>query len=112
MLYALRRRDGGVDAASGGTWLAPDGTIRTLGASDYRIEVLDRWQSPRGGTYPARWRLDVPPLALDVEVRPVLANQEVGLATRYWEGAVDFEGTRAGERSAGRGYVELVGYAR
>ena len=110
MLYALRLRGGGTDALSGGTWLAPDGTIRTLEARDYGIEVLDTWESPRGARYPARWRLRVAPLALEVEVRPVLADQELASQPRYWEGAVDFTGTRGAERAQGRGYVELVGY--
>jgi predicted secreted hydrolase len=112
MLYALRLRGGGLDPMSGGTWLAPDGSTRTLGAADYRIDVLDRWESPRGGRYPARWRVRAAPLALDLEVQPVLADQELGAAPRYWEGAVDVSGTRADARVGGRGYVELVGYAR
>jgi predicted secreted hydrolase len=74
--------------------------------------VLDRWTSPRGGRYPARWRLRVPSLALDLEVEPVIAEQELATDPRYWEGAVDARGKREGESVAGRGYVELVGYAR
>ena len=55
--------------------------------------------------------LGVPAVALDVDVRPVLADQELGTAPRYWEGAVDVTGTLAGQKTGGRGYVELVGYA-
>ena len=64
-----------------------------------------------GGTYPARWRLRSAKLGLDVEVTPVLANQELFTTVRYWEGAVDISGTRNGEPLSGRGYVELTGYA-
>jgi predicted secreted hydrolase len=46
-----------------------------------------------------------------VSVRPVLADQELRTTPDYWEGAVDVSGTRAGQNIAGRGYVELVGYA-
>jgi predicted secreted hydrolase len=53
----------------------------------------------------------VPSLQLDVDVRPVLANQELGTTPHYWEGAVDVSGTHAGQNASGRGYVELVGYA-
>jgi predicted secreted hydrolase len=54
----------------------------------------------------------VPALALDLEVRPVLADQELTGRPPYWEGAVDVSGTRGAKRLTGRGYVELVGYAK
>ena len=70
------------------------------------IEPIATWTSPRSGAvYPARWRLTVPSESIELEVRPVLADQELDLAFRYWEGAVDVTGT-----AAGRGYVELTGY--
>jgi predicted secreted hydrolase len=111
MLYALRRRDGSTDPASAGSVIAADGTSQPLLASDFAIEVLDRWASPRGGLYPARWRLRVPSAGLDLEVVPVMADQELDTTPRYWEGAVDVRDQTAGGRAAGRGFVELVGYA-
>ena len=74
------------------------------------IDVSDQWTSPRGGRYPSRWRVRVPSTGLDVEVHPVLADQELGTRPRYWEGAVDLRGKQSGREIAGRGYVELVGY--
>lgn len=112
MFYALRTEDGTRDPHSAGTWLAPDGTMRSLANEDVRIEVQDHWDSPRGGRYPARWRLQVPSLALDVDVRPRLADQELQTDPRYWEGAATISGMRAGKAVKGRAYVELVGYAR
>jgi predicted secreted hydrolase len=53
----------------------------------------------------------IPTEGIDVDVRPVLANQELITSARYWEGAVDVTGASAGQKTAGRGYVELVGYA-
>jgi predicted secreted hydrolase len=32
-------------------------------------------------------------------------------SVKYWEGAVDVKGTRAGAPIAGRGYLEMTGYA-
>jgi predicted secreted hydrolase len=49
---------------------------------------------------------------LDLRVRPVLADQELNLWVRYWEGAVDVTGSSRGRTVTGRGYVELTGYAR
>lgn len=112
MFYRLRRRDGASDPLSAGTVVAADGTSRSLGAADCQLAVVDRWRSPRGGTfYPARWRLRLPAEDIDLEVTPLLADQELDLSVRYWEGAVSVRGTSAGRPIAGRGYVELTGYA-
>jgi predicted secreted hydrolase len=112
MLYRLRRRDGGISPESQGTLVAADGAARVLDRDAVEVVVLDHWTSPRGGTrYPARWRLRVPAANLDVVVTPLLRDQELDLAVRYWEGAVQVEGTADGRPLAGAGYVELVGYA-
>ncbi len=111
MFYQLRRDDGSRDVHSGGTWTAADGQARKLAADDVDIEVLGSWQSPDGGAYPSGWRLGVTELGLTLEVEPVLADQELLTLVRYWEGAVDVRGTRDDRTLAGRGYVELTGYA-
>lgn len=112
MFYSLRDRDGAQDPFSAGTWVDPSGRPRALGHDAVRVEVLKHWTDAGGVRYPSRWRLLVPPLALALEVQPVLANQELVTAPRYWEGAVNVAGTRAGKPIGGRGYVELAGYAR
>jgi predicted secreted hydrolase len=113
MVYRLRRRDGGVSPESQGTLVGADGASRPLDRDAVEVSVLDHWTSPRGGTrYPARWRLRVPAADLDLAVTPLIADQELDLAVRYWEGAVEIEGTGAGAPVRGAGYVELVGYAR
>ena len=112
MFYRLRQRDGGIAPQSGGTLVGVDGTTRTLDRDAVEILVRDHWTSPRGGTrYPALWRLRVPSARLDVTVTPLIPDQELDLAVRYWEGAVRVEGTTDGRAVAGSGYVELVGYA-
>jgi predicted secreted hydrolase len=112
MFYSLRNKDGSREAHSAGTWVSSDGRTRALASADVEIDVGDHWDSPRGGRYPARWRVRIPSLALDVDVRPVLANQELDTSPRYWEGAVDVSGMHGATKTAGRGYVELVGYSR
>jgi predicted secreted hydrolase len=110
MFYSLRTQGGARDPNSAGTWIDASGHGRPLAADQVLIDVGDHWTSPRGGRYPSRWRVRVPSAGLDVEVRPVLADQELGTRPRYWEGAVDLRGTESGRDIAGRGYVELVGY--
>lgn len=112
MVYQLRRRDGSVDPASRGTIVRADGGSRGLLPEAIEIEVRGHWASPRDGTrYPARWRLRIPSEGLDLEVTPHLADQELNLGVRYWEGAVRVGGVARGARVDGHGYVELTGYA-
>jgi predicted secreted hydrolase len=112
MFYALRDRDGRREAHSAGTWMAPDGNLRALTDADVGIAVNSTWRNGSGDRYPAGWHIRVPALTLDLRVRPVLADQELQTTPRYWEGAVDVSGERAGTSLSGRGYVELVGYAQ
>jgi predicted secreted hydrolase len=50
-------------------------------------------------------------LGLDVTVTPLLADQELPVTVRYWEGAVAVKGQRANQPIQGKGYLEMTGYA-
>jgi predicted secreted hydrolase len=110
MFYQLRRKDGAIDPFSSGALIDPDGQTVPLRGNDVSIEVLETWQSPRGGRYPSRWRLRIPSRDMDMVIRPLQADQELDLSVRYWEGAVDFTGRQDGIEISGHGYVELTGY--
>jgi predicted secreted hydrolase len=112
MFYALRDRDGRRDAHSAGTFIDAAGHATPLLNDDVDIEVLRHWRSPRGGAYPAQWNLSVRSLGLQLQVTPLLADQELATQPRYWEGAVQVAGRRRGAAIGARGYVELVGYAQ
>lgn len=116
MIYRIRRRDGSIDAASGGTWIRTDGSSMSLAREAIAVAALDHWRSPQSGAlYPARWRISAPSLGLAVEVTPTIPDQE--LVTRastqvtYWEGSVTVQGEREGRSVSGAGYAELTGYA-
>lgn len=111
MFYLLRRKDGSADPFSGGALIDRAGRSTPLGRDDVELAVLDHWHSPRGGRYPARWRLRVTSRDLTLDIRPVIPDQELAASVRYWEGAVDVAGSLGTRPVAGRGYVELVGYA-
>ena len=111
MAYVLRGTDGQPDPYSAGTFVSREGVGRALGADDIALEVLDYWTNEAGDRYPSGWRLEIAGEDLVVEIQPVLDNQELITNVRYWEGAVDVSGRRAGSAVSGRGYVELTGYA-
>ena len=111
MLYNIRNRDGTADSNSSGTLSRDAAAAVELKQDDFEIEVNNTWQSPQGGTYPSGWTVRVPEHGLELNVAPVIADQELFTTVRYWEGAVDVTGTHGGERISGRGYVELTGYA-
>jgi predicted secreted hydrolase len=70
-------------------------------------------------TYPVQWKITVPKLGLDLDVKTRLASQELTgaasngtLTPSYWEGAVSYDGTRSGAKIQGAGYLEMTGYDR
>ncbi len=112
MLFQIRRDDGTLQPASSGSFIHPDGSVQHLNLEQWQLEVLDNWTSPSSGArYPAGWRLQIPEIGLELEGRPLMSNQELNVSSTYWEGAVDFDGTRNGEPIKAQGYVEMTGYA-
>ena len=111
MLYVLR---GNADdpTAVYGTQVLADGSTHDLLPGAVRAETIGQWTSPHtGAVYPSGWHLTLPDGAT-VNVKPVLADQELYFpgssqgSLAYWEGAVTVSGDRSGV-----GYVELTGYA-
>ena len=116
MLYLMRRKDGSVDPYSSGTLVRADGTTRHLNLIDYRVEILDRWKSPKSGAaYPMKWRVAIPTETIELEITPAFPDQELitNHSTRvtYWEGAVRINGSIGEKPVGGSGYVEMTGYA-
>jgi len=48
---------------------------------------------------------------LNLDTRPLVADQELDVSVRYWEGAVDVSGHCGATEIRGQGYLELAGYA-
>jgi len=112
MFYNIRKIDGSQGRYSAGTYVFADGRAQHLSRDDVVIRVTGQWQSPLGGTYPARWEMEVPSHDLSLSIAPVIPNQELITTVRYWEGAVDVSGKHGTQNITGRGYVELTGYSR
>jgi len=111
MFYQLRRKDGQADTLSSGSLILADNTKIPLNPKAVAIESLDSWKSPHSKiTYPSRWHLAIPDQNLELDIVPLIKDQELNVSYRYWEGAVSVTGTKNGKPISGQGYVELAGY--
>jgi predicted secreted hydrolase len=106
MFYQLRTREGEMHAFSRGVLVEKDGGVHELSPAQVMLTPLRYWQADDGTAYPVEWRLQVPGLELDLSVQASLDDQLMDHTVQYWEGAVDVSGSHAG-----RGYLELSGYA-
>ena len=116
MIYFLRKHNGELSPASSGTYIDVYGETRHLMQHEMRVQVLNTWKSPNSNAeYPARWRLIIPPLSMDLTVVPRMADQEMktpeSTNVTYWEGSVSVSGTRNRKPIKGQGYAELTGYS-
>jgi predicted secreted hydrolase len=116
MLFFLRKKDGSVEKESSGTLVEPNGNSSHLKLGEIRLEVLGTWKSPQsGGNYPSRWRVRIPAAGIDLQLAPLVADQELNTAgstgVTYWEGAVEGTGSSSGKQVSCEGYAEMTGYS-
>ena len=118
MLFILRRKDGTIDPFSAGTYVDASGKWLHLRVMDFSLQPQGAiWKSPvTGAAYPIEWNISVPNLDLSLAAKTKLAQQELTGTTKfaptYWEGAMEFSGTRANAVIHGAGYLEMTGYDR
>lgn len=113
MFFQIRNEDGSIEPFSSGSFIDVDGSVTPLTTDDWQLEVTETWQSPTNGAeYPAGWIIRIPTLDIELEGRPLIANQELNVSITYWEGATRFNGTIKGMPVVAKGYIELTGYAQ
>jgi predicted secreted hydrolase len=118
MLYRLRHKDGRVDPFSSGTYVDAAGKSTYLGLADFSMQPqAETYISPAThGIYPIAWRVVIPLLGLDLQLKTPLPSQEMTTAgyasLAYWEGAIIISGKRGSAPVSGVGYLEMTGYAR
>jgi predicted secreted hydrolase len=110
MAFRIRGKDGGTIWSSA-TLRAMGKPARTVLGRDVEFVVRRRWRSAATGTtYPVE--MDVRVEDRTWRVAPMMDDQELdaraSTGTLYWEGAVR---VRDATGRAGRGYLELTGYA-
>jgi predicted secreted hydrolase len=79
-----------------------------LSTDHVRLTALDRWYFG-SEHYPLEWRLQMQGEPRPWRVRALVADQEMRLGVRYWEGAVEVVDEVTGEE-LGSGYLEMAGY--
>jgi predicted secreted hydrolase len=118
MLFRIRRKDGSIDPFSAATFVDANGASAHLRAAEFTLEPAgDIFTSPiTHAVYPIQWKISVPKLGIDLEVRTPLPSQELPSETKvepsYWEGAITVGGHKLGSRLSGSGYLEMTGYDR
>lgn len=115
--FRLRRQDGSALWAGGSFRSAAQGDDSLGGqrfaADAVHFEPLRTWTSPlTRATYPVAWKVSTP--AGRFTVQAVIDAQELdsrqSTGTIYWEGLSDLLDSQ--DRSVGRGYLEMTGYAK
>jgi len=112
MLFQIREEAGSISPLSSGTIINPDNSTKKISVEDFEIQVDKIWKNSDQVEYPNAWKITIPDLDINLEITPVIEDQEMDLFFRYWEGAVWISGTVNGEVVSGYGYVELTGYAQ
>jgi predicted secreted hydrolase len=112
MIFELHRLDGSIDPYSSGTYVDRNGRATHLRRSEFQLQPLEFWTSPKtGARYPIRWHISIPGLHVALECAAALPEQELvsddEAQPSYWEGAVIYSGT-----ARGAGYLEMTGYAK
>ena len=111
MFFQLRKADGTIDPYSGGTWILSDGGTKRLSSDDFQIQVIENWISPTSqAEYPIGWMVSIPSISMDLEIVPLIPDQEMNVGYTYWEGAVLVDGSFQDSNVQGSGYVEMTGY--
>ncbi len=115
MISVIRGPDGRM-IESYGTYVEQNGSAVPILQENIIIQPTGQWTSPRtSAKYPMGWKASIRSQGLDLTLTPVIEDQE--LDTRdstqavYWEGKVNVEGTKNGQKINGVGFVEMTGYA-
>ena len=109
MLFRLRHKDPKQSRYS--ATLVTDEAVHNLDNERLVLHVQNYWRSPHSKIrYPLSWKIEIPSIDTSLSLTPLLADQEMNLSFRYWEGAVQIGGRHRGHNVSGGGYMELTGY--
>ncbi len=110
MLFQLRQRpenDQGENFLYANL-IAPDGGTVKLDPGQIQLRVLKE-TVVAGRLLPLHWRLELPQIDRQLDIRALHPEQWMNVDFPYWEGVVIATGS--GPENRGRGYMELTGYS-
>jgi predicted secreted hydrolase len=106
----LRREDGTGTPIPACALILADGRVQSFRRREIQLEPTAQWRSPRTGSrYSVGWRLAIPILDLELELSPLVQDQESAGGIRLWSGAVQAMGRQGSETIGGRGRIETTG---
>ncbi len=109
MLFQLRQQTGmnrGENFVYG-SLIAPGGGATRLDPDQIQLEILEQIVVA-ARVLPLHWRITLPQIGRNLDIRPLHPDQWMDVDFPYWEGAVIVSGS--GPENRGQGYMELTGY--
>ncbi len=111
MLFQIRPRDAAAESFKYGILIDQSGTSALIPPSEVHLSPSRTWRSSFSEIeYPVDWKIEIPPLDMQLDVEALLDGQERVDSFRYWEGAVKVSGMEGASSIAGLGYLEMTGY--
>ncbi|MBT8049135.1 MAG: iron ABC transporter permease [Xanthomonadales bacterium] len=108
MLFRLRQHESSQQSNyRHGVLISPEGISFALEPSLINFRVLET-EMVAGRALPLYWKIELPEIGREVEVRATHPDQWMEVDFPYWEGSVTVSGKDPGSR--GVGYLELTGY--
>jgi predicted secreted hydrolase len=106
----LRREDGTGTPIPACALILADGRVQSFRRREIQLEPTAQWRSPStGSSYSVAWRLAISILDLELELSPLVQDQESAGAIQLWSGAVQAIGRQGSETIGGRGRIETTG---
>jgi len=109
MLFQLRQ-NAGIDTDGSfihAALMRDDGSKITLDSRKISLKVLKE-TVVAGRKLPLNWRIELPQIGRNLEIKALHTQQWMDVDFPYWEGAISVHGE--GSANRGRGYMELTGY--
>jgi len=109
MLFQVRQHDAKNPDENfvSGTLIAADGATMPLDPDQIRLTVVEK-SDITNRKLPLRWRMELPQIGRDFEIKALHPGQWMDVDFPYWEGVIIMTG--ADSKNRGRGYMELTGY--
>ena len=87
MLARLRFQDGTDWQGFQGSLIQPNQPTEKVSRSDFIVQQTSRWKSPKSGNiYPSGWVLKLDRFQMNIQVEPMMKDQEFEGNFKYWEG--------------------------